>query len=194
MKRLFLLVLFCISTLGMYAQKFSPGIIHTKDGKQIECLVENSLNINERLISYKFGQKSKTERMASKSIKKITYINAEDNSYGEVVYTKFKGLPLHLGKSPQWCGVVIKGDDSKGEVTLLRNLEHGVLCKRPKEELPTFMGAGKNVPAVANQFYKKAAEYFSDYPELAKRILDKEFKEGEIYDIVREYNVWVSLK
>ncbi|MDR1730081.1 MAG: hypothetical protein LBR52_05410 [Prevotellaceae bacterium] len=202
MKRLLLLqIALCISTLTLIAaSKYSPAIIHTKTGKKIECLAKFP-DLKDKKVSYKLSQKSKVEKIPSESIERIAFINEEEDSYGEVVYTAYTFYDI-LGTrehKPQWLGVMIKGDAAKGEVTLLMYRENPstfyIICKRPKERIPTYLGAYTlGSFHIANPFFKKAAEYFSDYPELAKKISEKEFKEKEIMDIVTEYNVWKSAR
>ena len=179
----------------MYAANFFPAIIFTKEGEKIECLVKFP-EIKDKKISYKLSQKSQVVKIPSESTERIVFINKTDDSYGEIVYTSYHyydllGTRLH---KPHWLGVVVKG-----EVTLLMYIEGSArhcICKRSKEDFPTYLGAyqvGASF-SIANPFYKKAEEYFSDYPELAQKIKNKEYKDRDIKNIVTEYNVWKSVK
>ena len=46
------------------------------------------------------------------------------------------------------------------------------------------------------QFAKKMPEIISDYPELAKKVANKEqgYKAINIYEVIREYNTWAAAK
>ncbi|MDR0659415.1 MAG: hypothetical protein LBG19_01150 [Prevotellaceae bacterium] len=60
-------------------------------------------------------------------------------------------------------------------------------CMRPGESEATllFIEGGVGMEA---QFRKVAAEYFGDYPELVKKIEDKEYKREDIVEIIEDYN------
>jgi hypothetical protein len=45
-----------------------------------------------------------------------------------------------------------------------------------------------------NIFRKNAQEYFKDYPELSKKIEDRELKYDDIFEVVQQYNDWKEEK
>ncbi len=68
-------------------------------------------------------------------------------------------------------------------------------CKRPNEDVATVVSWTFNTQVNKNNIFRKnAAEYFKDYPELSKKIKDKDYKHDDILEVVEKYNDWKSGK
>lgn len=68
-------------------------------------------------------------------------------------------------------------------------------CKRPNEDVATVVSWVFNSQVNKNNIFRKnAAEYFKDYPELAKKIDDRQLKHDDIIEVVTQYNTWKSSK
>lgn len=64
-------------------------------------------------------------------------------------------------------------------------------CLRPGEDV-AYMVSWTFITQVNknNIFRKNAQEYFKDYPELSKKIEDRELKYDDIFEVVQQYNDW----
>jgi len=51
-------------------------------------------------------------------------------------------------------------------------------------------GNGDMINAKWDTFYKKMPSFFSDYPQLSKKIKARDYKFTDIYRLVRYYNKW----
>lgn len=66
-------------------------------------------------------------------------------------------------------------------------------CIRPGEEVATIVSWTFNTQVNKNTVFRKnAKKYFIDYPELHRKIDDREFKYDEILEVVSFYNDWKS--
>lgn len=64
-------------------------------------------------------------------------------------------------------------------------------CKRPNEDVATVVSWTFNTQINKNNIFRNnASEYFRDYPELAKKIENKEYKHEDLIQVVTEYNDW----
>lgn len=64
----------------------------------------------------------------------------------------------------------------------------GYYFKRPGEKYLTFIYHSSNTgPFMEKYFRKTASSYFGKYSKLSERIMNKEFKGDEVYDLYRAY-------
>ncbi len=68
-------------------------------------------------------------------------------------------------------------------------------CLRPGEEVAYMVSWTFNTQVNKNNIFRKnGMEYFKDYPELVKKIEDRELKHDDIFEVVRMYDEWKSGK
>ncbi len=68
-------------------------------------------------------------------------------------------------------------------------------CLRPGEDVAYMVSWTFNTQVNKNNIFRRnAPEYFKDYPELAKKIDDRELKHDDIFEVVQLYNNWKSGK
>lgn len=66
-------------------------------------------------------------------------------------------------------------------------------CLRTGEDVAYMVSWTFNTQVNKNNIFRKnAAEYFKDYPELAKKIKSKAYKYDDIFEVVEKYNQWKS--
>ncbi|SMC70591.1 hypothetical protein [Moheibacter sediminis] len=64
-------------------------------------------------------------------------------------------------------------------------------CKRPNEDVATIVSWTFRTQVNKNSIFRKnATEYFKDYPQLSKKIDDKELKHDDIVEVVTQYDTW----
>ncbi|MBA5629104.1 hypothetical protein [Moheibacter lacus] len=101
------------------------------------------------------------------------------------VYYSESHITTELSRSPS--GFVTYGDVNVSDTFWY--------CLRPGEEIATIVSwTFKTQVNKNNIFRKNATEYFKDYPELSKKIEDKDLKHDDIIQVVEEYNNWKSGK
>ncbi len=68
-------------------------------------------------------------------------------------------------------------------------------CLRPGEDVAYMVSWTFNTQVNKNNIFRKnGMEYFKDYPELVKKIDNRELKHDDIFEVVQMYNDWKSGK
>ena len=199
-KQLLLLLLILCCSCYSYAQKFYPATLYFKDGKTAKYLVKTPLS--GEFVMAQAEEKGKKEKISSDLLK---HVEEDVKDIGKVVSHY---LPLNVAgkvKNTQWLQVLEEGSVTLyglgGSMMTTGPQRHKVedityYARRKNEEAATFLGldfvSGAMGVGVDKQFRKYAGEYFSDYPELAQRIENKEFKISEAVEVVQAYNTWAK--
>lgn len=64
-------------------------------------------------------------------------------------------------------------------------------CLRPGEDVAYMVSWTFNTQINKNNIFRKnATQYFKDYPELSKKIDERELKYDDIFEVVQMYNDW----
>jgi hypothetical protein len=209
MKRFFLTFLLASIVVTTFAAKdyysvrvyFNSGSV--KSG--LATFVENGPN---DFILFKEHKESEAEKIASNSIMKIIYtFDKKDYEYAFLkVYKGWKQVEI-IG--PIWLETVKKGTatlyvnttilSAPGEKSVSTGLVSGggsatfhdyyiLRDGEPAAKLIATISSLNN-----NQtFIAKAPLYFSDYPELAKKIKDKTYTWKNLEEVVDIYNEWAA--
>lgn len=182
--------LFCLLVLFSchVCAQFYPAEIFYTDGTSRKGLVEppKVFDKNVKIKNHEFGV---AQKIKSSELERIVF---EHRGGGPTEIVRI--LPK-IG-SKLWADLEISGPMSlytyvvvqKGRNALGNMSESTVFygyCKRDTEKR-----AGCLIPGLG--FSKFASNYFSDYPELAEKIRNKEdgYRASDLHMIVREYNQW----
>ncbi|WP_152425176.1 hypothetical protein [Nafulsella turpanensis] len=204
MKRLFTLSFILFSCLSICnAQKYLPATLHYTDGSIVKMLLKATPPDGKK-VTAKASEEANKEKIDSELLSKIIF----EEETGPVVYERHA---LNFGgrvKDKQWVQVLASGPATLygqgGAMGMMRaGFAHTVtdvtfFAKRTSEENPSFLGvhitSGAMPIGYNKQFRKFAGKYFSDYPALAERIDNKEFKVSDALMVVNIYNQWASKK
>lgn len=204
MKRLILSTLIISLTASAFATKnfYNARLLLTNGTTKIglATFVDNEDGV---FIDFKVKDGSEVEKIESVQIRSIIYNIDEEES--EFVFIKvYKGWKQIEIKGPIWLKV-----EKKGTATLylaISIVEGGVLPAQKTSA--TFRDyyimrdgepAAKLIATIAsannNQTFRaKAPLYFSDYPELATKIQNKEYTWKDLEEVVDIYNTWAKQK
>jgi hypothetical protein len=200
MKKLVVLIIATFTAISAYADYF-PAVIYLLDSTQIECLM-NHPKIDAKTITYKISKKSKAEKVESKLIEKIRILFEDSGDYTELQYLSCYNMGLYWKTSkkagkPTWLTVLIEGPVTlylaesfmRGGGPLRTDVSFTYyICKRKNENVATIITMPKTVGG--SPLAHVGPIYFADYPELAERLKNKEFKDSQIEKVVNEYNLW----
>jgi hypothetical protein len=203
MKKLCTLFLFLICcVVNSYGQKYLPATLHYNDGHSAKVLLRATPPSGKKVVA-KASEDAKKEKIASELLKQIVF-EVEDS---EPVIYEMHSLDL-AGRirDKQWVQVMASGAitlyGQGGEMGMMRaGAPHSVTditfyARRNTEEHASYLGAHITPGAIPigynKQFRKFAGRYFSDYPALAERIDNKEFKVSDAIQVVEEYNKWAK--
>jgi hypothetical protein len=207
MKKLFglILLLFIITTAR--AEDFQPAKLQFADGKEKTGLIKVS-SIQEVNLVYKASEKADKEKIKLDELSRIIIPQKEGEAAEYVPEYFINPMNGKKSKDPVWVQVLLKGPatlyaQGGGMMTTRGGQAHQVTdvtfyIKRTGEEGGTWVGAyftsGAMGINIDKTFRKHAGKYFADYPELATRIENKEFKILEVPAVVEEYNKWKTSK
>jgi hypothetical protein len=203
------LLLFVCSMNLVSAQKFFKGQLTYNNNVILVGLINMPDTPGDKKIKFKLTESSEVQKIKSELIRFITITSDE-------------GIPCILEnieiskKEKAFCFLLIKGysslymtgqgisTDKYGNVRPTavyvsgRSLpEFFYMVKRKNEKYLTTIAItspSKTMFGKAKAFRKMAAEYFKDYPELVKRINNKEFTEENVVQVVSIYNDYMENK
>lgn len=161
--------------------------------------------LNNDFMHFKLSEKSEPEKIATETIKTVIYLE-DDNKTPTVEYDRLK---VYLGWKQEkisddygWCQVVERGIATLYVVT--SKMQGSIYTENAgtatfhdyfiiREGEPAAKMIANVSSANNNQTFKaKAPLYFSDYPELAKKIELKEYTWKDLVPVVQEYNKWAG--
>jgi hypothetical protein len=209
MKRFFLTFLIAIIAVTTFAAKdYYSARVYFNSGsvkRGLATFVENGPN---DFILFKENEESEAEKIGSNSIVKIIY-TFDKKDYEYAFLKVYKGWKQAEITGPIWLEVVKKGPatlyltstvlSSPREISVSTGLVTGggsatfhdyyIMRKgEPAAKLIATISSLNN-----NQTFKaKAPLYFSDYPELAKKIEDKTYTWKNLEEVVDIYNEWAA--
>lgn len=204
MKQILLILLILPFTL--LGQKYQKGTILFKNGTTLNCLLKPPSDPSDKKIETKVSENAEKVSYKSEELKSLTFHTADTTSY-EFVWESTKKITGGLDYG--WLYVYLKGYttlygssqgfkvNKKGELMLTgtsmghSNPDFGFYARRPGENYVTMIGIYSAATfGIDNYFRKASSKYFSDNPELVKRINNKEFELTDILNLVTEYNEW----
>lgn len=184
------------------AENFDNGKIILNDGKILTGLVE--IYLNNDFINFKSSENSEPKKIATETIKTIIYLE-DDKKTTTVEYDRIK---VYLGWKQTkisdfvWCQVVERGiatlyvinSEMQGSIYIEKAGTagfHDYFIMRESEPAAKMIA---NISTANNNqtFRAKAPIYFSDFPELARKIESKEYTWKDLVPVVQEYNKWAK--
>lgn len=200
---LFSLLILCCSASTFAAKQYYKASVYLKDGSTKQGLATDVMAELGEFVFFKTTEDAKAEKIESILVNKIIY-TINDEEY-ELVYIKvYKGWKQVEIKGPVWLQVVKKGvatlyvtttvfRPAAGNTTSGSATFHDYYIMREGEP------AAKLIATIStfnnNQTFKaKAPLYFSDYPELAKKIKNKTYTWKNLEEVVDIYNEWAEKK
>ena len=197
-KKLIQLIVILFIT-NCYSQNLKVEILLT-NGEIKKGEVSNEINLKKDI---KLIENNDKTQIKLEDIKTLTVIN----EYGNTVYESVKCYyRKKIEKKPKLLRVVLKGYLSLyyhefvvhiggnypglggGMQGINNSFVYGI---REGEEAATMLSDVMQGQVNPNAHFRyHAPKYFSDYPELAKKIEDKEYKYSDIYQVALEYNNW----
>jgi hypothetical protein len=198
-----LLLLVCWMNL-VNAQKFFKGQLTYKDNKIVVGLINMPATPSDKKIKFKINESADPEKINSDLIRFITITsdNGKSCTLEHVELSKKEGWAFCFLVLEGYANLYLTGDgistDKHGNVTPTSSYvsgrsmpEYYYMIKRKSEKYLTTLAItspSKTMLGKAKAFRKMAVEYFKDYPELVKRINDKEFTEEDVPQVVSIYN------
>jgi hypothetical protein len=197
MKKLLFIILVLFLTPSAWAVSY-PGKIIFTNGEIVEGMVQYPTKGSERTISFRKDKKSKKVNYKGEEIRTLLF-PLEKGGQIEIDYKMvITGLKFNT-LTPVWLPVVKRGPATLYRLEITGRNSNGTFfvdiswyifrsgeIGASKISWTGFIGGN-------NAYFKKyAPEYFSDYPELAKKIEEKEYKYDDLVKVVEEYNQWVE--
>lgn len=197
MKKLLTLVLLVI-TIGFASAgktKYLKGKVIYNDGQTKTGYIESEWR---KTIGFKTLETSEPEKIKADDLKTVIYFH-DNGTIEEIDRVRHYGLFNKLSDFEWWhvsergavttyvFGVTMgKLGGSKANFTDYYAIREG----EPGAKMICSVSSG-NPNSV---FRKSGAEYFADYPELAKKIETKVYTYKDIAYVIQEYNQWAAAK
>lgn len=186
-----------------FAQKFYAGSITKINGEILTGYLSLPKSTTDKSIDFKVSEKSKEREIKSDSVRLISIHTkgGVPSSLERIQITKKeKGYAILLVEG--FANLYLAGEgisvNKEGKFSPYSSFVSGrdlptfsYLALRKNEKVATIIGVTSNSPTVFglnNTFRVYASKYFSDYPELVKRIDNKEFTHDDIEKVVKIYN------
>ena len=193
------IVLFTSITVFAKKQNYIPIEIFLKTGEVKNGYAERLNSGYDDYVSFKKNEGAEVEKIESFKIKKMAY-KIDGKIYEYWFLNCYKGWGQKKIGNPKWLNLIKEGYVNLYKFNTQMNVGFGSIsssnftdyyCLREQEGEK----AAKWISAVAgannNQMFRaKAPLYFADYPELAKKIKDKEYKWNDLYEVIDIYNKW----
>jgi len=192
-----------LSITTIAAKEYYEASIYLKDGTTKSGLAKIVETETAEYVSFKKNDKSDVEKIEAIKVNKLVY-SIEDKKYEYVFIKVYKGWKQVETRGPIWLEVVNKGVATLyvtstvlytrvGTATQGSATFHDYYIIRKGEPaakiIATIASANNN-----QTFRAKAPLYFSDYPELANKIKNKEYTWKNLEEVVEIYNKWAVSK
>jgi len=192
-----------LSLTDIKAKEYYEASIYLKDGTIKNGLAKIVETETDEYVSFKKNDKSEVERIEAIKVNNLVY-TIEDKKYEYVFLKVYRGWKQEETRGPIWLEVVDKGVATLYVTTTVLYTRVGT----PSQGSGTFHDyyiirkgepAAKIIATIAtannNQTFRaKAPLYFSDYPELATKIRNKEYTWKNLEEVVDIYNKWAENK
>jgi len=202
-KRISILIALMLILNGGFAEKFYLGSITKINGDILTGYVSIPKNSDDKTVDFKGSEKSKETEIRSDSIRLIS-IHTKGGTISSLeriqVTKKSKGFVILVIEG--YANLYLSGEgisvNKEGAFSPYSSFISGkdlptfnYLALRKDEKAATILAVTSSSPTVFglnNTFRTFASKYFSDYPELVKRIDKKEFTHDDVEKVVRIYN------
>jgi len=192
-----------LSLTDIKAKEYYEASIYLKDGTIKNGLAKIVETETDEYVSFKKNDKSEVESIEAIKVNNLVY-TIEDKKYEYVFLKVYRGWKQEETRGPIWLEVVDKGVATLYVTTTVLYTRVGT----PSQGSGTFHDyyiirkgepAAKIIATIAtannNQTFRaKAPLYFSDYPELATKIRNKEYTWKNLEEVVDIYNKWAENK
>ena len=209
MKRFFLSLLITSIAVTTFAAKDYYSVkVYFNSGSVKSGLATKVENGTDDFFNFKEHKEAEAEKIASNSVAKIIYtIDSKDYEYVFIkVYKGWKQVEIN---GPIWLEIVKKGTAILYVTSTVlsspgtRSSTGVVLSQGGSATFYDYYimrdgeAAAKAIANIStlnnNQTFRaKAPLYFSDYPELAKKIKDKTYTWKNLEEVVDIYNEWAA--
>ena len=186
-----------------FAQKFYSGSITKVNGEILNGYFSLPKSVTDKSIDFKESDKSKEREIKSDSVRLIS-IHTKGGVTSSLeriqVTKKEKGYVILITEG--FANLYLNGDgfsvSKEGKFSPYTSFVSGrdlptfnYLALRKNEKVATVIAVTSPSPTVFglnNTFRTFASKYFADYPELVKRIDNKEFTHDDVEKVVKIYN------
>lgn len=206
-KRISFLLAFLLTLNFGFAEKYYKGSITKINGEILNGYVSIPKNADVKTVDYKDTEKSQEREIKSDSIRLIsihTRAGAISSLERIQVTKKSKGFVILVIEG--YANLYLAGEgisvNKEGAFSPYSSFVSGrdlptynYLALRQNEKFATIIAVASTSPTVLglnNTFRAFASKYFSDYPELVKRIDNKEFTHDDVEKVVNIYNQHMS--
>lgn len=172
--------------------------VHFHDETVRSGLAKRLKSTSDNFVFFKESENAEIEKIESKSIKKLIFINKHFGDEYAFLNTYKETNQAKIG-NPMWMNVTVRGKATLyvTSTTTIRNgssttftdyyiIREGEPAAR---KISAIGDAGNN-----RVFRARAPIYFADYPELAAKIKNKEYTWKDIISVVTTYNKWAENK
>jgi len=195
-------------------QKFHKAVLILAEGNQKKTGYAKVPDIGSKKVSFKMNKTTdNVDLIPSDEIYRILYSTESGKEYVlernnmKAVYLKKSGKTIEkITKKKRWffmdeyddkMNLYITGNTfkiNKKDDFIMKSsgqkgfVGFGYYFKRPEEKYITSIMHTSNAGPFGQKFFRKtAAGYFGKDSKMAKRIMNKEFKSDEVYDLYRAY-------
>lgn len=206
-----LLIISCILiTTCLFAQDYFPAKVIMTNGIEKPGFIED-VTMTDKTVLFRLDKNGETEEIQSDEVKTVIYYNpdgkimfefdrikAYENSFKKrkvatkcwLIVISRDYLTLYYGAT---IGTKIRYSDGTSQIF---NLPDKLwFAYRQGEEAAMLISCTFSGNIIPNSIFKRQGQiYFSDYPELAKKIKDKIYTWKSIETVVNEYNEWYRNK
>ena len=202
-KRTSMLIALLMTLNFGFAQKYFPGSITKINGDTINGYIRIPKYAVDKTVDYRISEKSVERTIKSDSVHLIAIQTKKGaiNTLERIpVSKKSKGFAILLIDG--YANLYFAGEgisvNKEGEIAVKTSYYVGrdlptfnYLALRKDEKVATTLAVWSPSPTVFglnNTFRVFASKYFADYPELVKRIDNKEFSHDDVEKVVKIYN------
>jgi len=186
-----------------FAQKYFPGSITKINGETIKGYIRIPKYSDDKTVDYRSSEKSFEKEIKSDSVRLIS-IQTKGGAISSLeriqVTKKSKGFVILVIEG--YANLYLSGEgisvNKEGAFSPYSSFISGkdlptfnYLALRKDEKNATILAVTSSSPTVFglnNTFRTFASKYFADYPELVKRIDNKEFTHDDVEKVVKIYN------
>ncbi len=193
------------SLFSFTADALENAVIYTKKGERIECQAERVVELMQYSIKFKRTPTARYESIIKGDIDTVKYFYKNGDiqvlcsfplvAYDDAAKGKYTDKEISDARFGYWLPLV-----KKGPLTWFYNdsnhQKHGpvmFVVKKSETDYGVYFWEKKR-SKISKKGKIGLANYLSDYPELAKSILERELMTEDIEGIVDEYNQWKVLQ
>jgi len=212
---MFSILLLIVFSSSVNAQWYEAAVLVMNDGTVKKGSAQYVVDTHKRL-RFKSSIDGKSESLTHQDIKRITYYFPNDTTIFERLsyYTNIKSNKLIHDSwfelvQPGYVSIYLVRVSLGGGKTIVKSgssetpsidvIKHDPAKFKDYYAFKEGEPGGRQISSVSsmnnNAVFKKFAPiYFSDYPELAEKIKNKEYTYEDILEVTNIYNDWIAAK